>query len=563
MATSKKIQGALSLVPPTEEEAIDYNGQMSDLMGQLVQDPEQQRKDELLAWGGGLTDPNGNFGGALINATKAQSDHRHKDRQLRVQYIPMIMNALAAQQQAAQLSRLAQQGGAGGANQLIGMDPNQVPVYARINGIDVNHATTLWKEANKPDAMQSGTVQRFPRAGGGFEERWIADPKNPVVVNPQTNEMTLAPGGLQTQARIAGATKQAEQRAIKGFDFLEGETPSGQKYRIPLREAKPEWFQEPGDPAAAPKPAQPPGPTPPLGGAGTLPQTSASAPMPPATAGAGGPQGQPRGNFQGNPSDISMAIANIKDPVERENALKAFENQMRGTNPAYVPEGSEPPGNQGPGAIKPVVVAGSAPAGDLPPGAMTTGMAPAEKMRLENIAASNKLFQEKMFPETLTLGGKVADERLVAIDQARTALKELGSSGWGTETKHKAARILGAFGVPQAQEFSASAETFQRAVYENNFQGLATQNGVQTEGDAQRYAKTYASLGNTAKANALIFDTAQAIAERDKMKADYYRKALPLAQKSTGDLQEIDRRWARVAPSIFKMPSMRRWASKE
>jgi hypothetical protein len=567
MATSKKkLEGALSLTAPSEEDTTDYNAEMQGLIGQLVQSPEDLRRDELTAWGGGLTDPSGNgsIGASMVNANKSLADQRIKDRTLRTSYVPMIMNALMAQQQNNQLARLDAaamsdaSGGAGGSD-LIGMDPNKLPAYARIKQLKLPDVVSLWKEANKPDAMQGGTMQRFAKPGGGFTERWIADPKTPVVVGPN-NEISVAPGGADAQAQLAGRTSQASEAGKRFFDTLEGTAPDGTPYKTLLLRQFPELFQ--GYAGAPQKPAPMGGPTPTPGPAGGgAPAGGSSRPTAPPM---GGAQPQPRnsagidpsqwrGNFEGNPQSIAAAIAKIYDPVEREQAMAGFENQMRGRNPAYRPNGSEPPANPMQGAA-PVVTAG------LPEGAIQTGMSPAKKMELENLSASNKLFTEKMYPDVLTAGGKVADERLTAIAQARQAMKELGQTGWTSETKLKGAQILGGLGVKQAQEYAASGETFQRAVYENNFQGLSLQNGVQTEGDAQRYAKTFASLGNTAKANALVFDTSEAIARRDKMKADFFAKALPIAQK-TGDLQEVQRRWMKIAPPIIDMPSMRRWKS--
>jgi hypothetical protein len=59
-----------------------------------------------------------------------------------------------------------------------------------------------------------------------------------------------------------------------------------------------------------------------------------------------------------------------------------------------------------------------------------------------------------------------------------------------------------------------------------------------------------------------ILDLTQAKAERDRLKAQYFRQALPLAQKN-GDLQEVERRWNEKAPSVWSLPMMQKWGQDE
>ena len=138
-------------------------------------------------------------------------------------------------------------------------------------------------------------------------------------------------------------------------------------------------------------------------------------------------------------------------------------------------------------------------------------------------------------------------------------MSQLGKTGWGTEAMGSAASILGALGVPQAERFAGNVQTFQSAAMDRLWTNLNAAKGPQTEGDAERSAKTWAQLKNTPQANLYILDLSQAQAERDQLRARYFQEALPLAQQS-GDLQEIERRWSRVQPSIWSMPSMKRWA---
>lgn len=580
MATSKKIQGALALSPPTEEEAIDYNAQMKNLMGQLVQNPDEQRKGELLAWGGGLSDPggNGSLGGALINATKSQSEYQLKDRQLRAQYIPMIMTALAQQQQTAQLARMTGAGGLGSDKSWIGMPIDTVYQISQLPNQDLSKNLALWKAANHPDPIQAGSYINTPLKEGGFHRELLADPKNPFTINTAGERVPIT-GGIEGEAALAGAQEGAKTEAQKQFAIEEGVTPGGTAYKIPFKQAYPQLFPSSRVPMGGPTPPMPMGGTqaPPSGmapgmapaGGGAAPMAGQPAPIPvqrPAVAGMAGPrnsaaidQTQWRGAFEGNPQAVAQAISNIRDPIQRQQAMAGYENQLRDKNPPYVPDGAEMPANQGPAAGGTAPVANAA---GLPPGAIQTGMEPMKKQSLETVAAANQLFLSKDGDYAKALAdGRTASNTLPAISQSRTALKAL-NTGAGGEFQAAAANVLGTLGIPQAKEYAANSQIFQQAASDKLLTKLETQIGVQTEGDADRAKKTFASLKNQPKANAFILDMAQAQAERDKMRADYYAKALPFAQQK-GDLQEINRRWMAIMPSIYKMPSMKRWDTKE
>jgi hypothetical protein len=141
-------------------------------------------------------------------------------------------------------------------------------------------------------------------------------------------------------------------------------------------------------------------------------------------------------------------------------------------------------------------------------------------------------------------------------------LRGVGTSGYGADARVAAASVLSALGIPQAEKVATSAALFQQAASTRLFEVLGAQKGPQTEGDAARAARTFASISNPDAANAYILDLAQAQAERDRMRASFYRDALPLAQRE-GDLAKVDREWSRIAPSVFNMPTMKRWAQQK
>ena len=137
-------------------------------------------------------------------------------------------------------------------------------------------------------------------------------------------------------------------------------------------------------------------------------------------------------------------------------------------------------------------------------------------------------------------------------------------TGWGTEAMAKGANFLVGLGIggEEAQKLASNAQAFQSVSMDRLLKMLQSQSGPQTEGDAQRAAQTWVSLQNTPQANEFILDFAQAQAEMQARKAEFYQKALPIARR-TGDLTEIDRRWQQVQGSIMAHPLMRKWQPKE
>lgn len=194
------------------------------------------------------------------------------------------------------------------------------------------------------------------------------------------------------------------------------------------------------------------------------------------------------------------------------------------------------------------------------PGPMAAGPSAAELRVGKTLDAGNEAFMKESYTPTQA-AGKAAGDMLVSVTTARNALRNLGATGWGTPTMAAAASVLGSLGVPQASRFASNAQVFQQAAMERLWSTLGEQKGPQTEGDADRAAKTFAQLKNQPAANLYILDLAQAKAERDRIRANFFREGLPLGQRA-GDLQMIEREWQAREPSIFDMPSMKKWAAQ-
>lgn len=154
--------------------------------------------------------------------------------------------------------------------------------------------------------------------------------------------------------------------------------------------------------------------------------------------------------------------------------------------------------------------------------------------------------------------GKAALGDIQAVQALRAIPAE---TGWGKEAQATAASFLTTLGVPGAEKIATAAQQFQSVAIAKLNDNLKTQPGVQTEGDANRASKVFASLANTPRANAFIQDYAEAQALLKQEKARYYAESFPYAQKR-GDLGEIGRRWAKVAPSVWKLGNMAQYAPK-
>lgn len=186
----------------------------------------------------------------------------------------------------------------------------------------------------------------------------------------------------------------------------------------------------------------------------------------------------------------------------------------------------------------------------------------AQKLAAEAGGKINETWLKTSY-EPVIAGMGATDDMLSSVRVARNAITQMGGTGWGTETKAVAANVLAGLGISvgNSKMLATNSQVFQNAAMERLQATLNLAKGIQTEGDADRAAKTFAQLKNTPQANEFILDMAESKAQRDKMKATFYQQALPLARQK-GDLQEVDREWAKRAPSIFTLPAMAKWGVK-
>lgn len=154
--------------------------------------------------------------------------------------------------------------------------------------------------------------------------------------------------------------------------------------------------------------------------------------------------------------------------------------------------------------------------------------------------------------------GKTANDLQASIQAIRNIDVK---TGWGSEAKANAAGMLEGLGIASgnAAMYASNAQKFQSVAMDKLMTTLQAQKGPQTEGDSDRAKQTFVALKNTPEANAFILDFAEAKANMDRRRAEYYQQALPLAQKS-GDLPRIDREWRKIQGSIWADPVLQRWS---
>lgn len=172
----------------------------------------------------------------------------------------------------------------------------------------------------------------------------------------------------------------------------------------------------------------------------------------------------------------------------------------------------------------------------------------------------NKNWITSTYQPTLD-AGKTASDMSNSINAVRSI--DL-NTGWGTEAKAAGANFLAGLGIApkNAEMYAANAQKLQSVAMDRLLTVLGSQKGPQTEGDAQRASQTFVSLKNTPQANDFILDFAQAKANQDARKAQFYEQALPLAQKE-GDLTRVDREWRKIQGSIWADPTLARWQKQQ
>lgn len=175
----------------------------------------------------------------------------------------------------------------------------------------------------------------------------------------------------------------------------------------------------------------------------------------------------------------------------------------------------------------------------------------------QSAIALNDNWIKSTYQPTMDAGKQASD-----VQASIQAVRNIDAkTGWGTEAKANAAAMLEGMGIApgNAKLYASNAQKFQSVAMDRLLSTLQAQKGPQTEGDSTRAQQTFAKLGNTKEANDFILDFAEAKANMDRRRAEYYEQALPLAQR-TGDLPRVDREWRKIQGSIWADPVLQRWS---
>lgn len=157
----------------------------------------------------------------------------------------------------------------------------------KANGMDL---TELHKYANDPLKMESGSTYQNRVTG---QREYM--PKLPEGMAPGANgQHSFVPGYAQSVTQLEADKAGAVERAKAGQDLVKVVGPDGAE----------RWVTR----AQAVQATQPP----------PQPQPRQMAPQ---------PQGGPQGSYVGDPQVVIAAINDIRDPVERQRALQAYEQQ--------------------------------------------------------------------------------------------------------------------------------------------------------------------------------------------------------------------------------------------
>jgi len=155
--------------------------------------------------------------------------------------------------------------------------------------------------------------------------------------------------------------------------------------------------------------------------------------------------------------------------------------------------------------------------------------------------------------DTARIGAKT----LPSLESNAAILSKGFDTGFGTEAKAAGAKVLGALGVKDAQNYATNAQTFLGNASSAILQKQLEQKGPQTESDAQRITQTGAQLGNTKEANMFFIDVAKEQIKRDVDQRNFYDRWWK--QNKTYDGAEDAWYSGEGGKSLFERPGLRKY----
>lgn len=519
-----------------------YDDVLAGLRGRMAALDDPGRKSAAFWAAAGQPTRGGSLAESLSNGALTQAQAQREDDKLKAGYMPLMMQAIQASQQA-QMQRAAlaeqrkrdaiwQQAMQPSLGMGAGIDPSMLPPENRISGqqmqpvgasrgfrgMTVEQAMSLaartgrkesdvlaaWKQANEGIIRKPGEVSDY---GNGRMSMPIPAVDKNQQLQPDGKggwRTSVLPGAAQATSEMTSAQElpkafiqQAGQGSIRKMS-------DGTERYVPASEENPSLSR-------LMSAATESGINRPLLGA---PQAAQSIP----SVGAYQPSAQDR--------------AVIEADAAKNGVQSPFINF---TKPNAQPEAAQ--------------------SAAMKPGMGAYGQSDSQRQADVNVGTLNKGFLEKEYPAAVAKR-ETSTATLGQVATMRNAIDNGLVTGWTTPVRATAAAMLSSFGYKDADKLASNAQTFNQAVQQKVYEGLNAATGPQTEGDAKRFTQTLANLGNTPAANQFQLDMAEAMARKDIEKAAFFDKFIP---KAGADAYKVAAFWREHEKSVWKDPILQKY----
>ena len=158
----------------------------------------------------------------------------------------------------------------------------------------------------------------------------------------------------------------------------------------------------------------------------------------------------------------------------------------------------------------------------------------------------------------ISKSANLAVKTLPSIEANLSSLNKGFDTGFGTDAKAAGAKVLGALGVQNAEQFATDAQTFQSNAINAVLQKQLEQKGPQTESDARRIEQVGAELGKTKQANEFILAIAKEQLKRDIEQRNFYAKW----KDNTDSFKGAENAWfaGEGSKSLFDRPGLKKYS---
>ncbi len=185
---------------------------------------------------------------------------------------------------------------------------------------------------------------------------------------------------------------------------------------------------------------------------------------------------KPFGNFSGNPSDVLGQIATIKDPVQRADAIAAFQSQLQ------------------------------AGGGKLLPNRQSGAMAgPTELAASKELATQGAQLSAQQLFESHKQAQSAADS-LISLNESRNAIAGGVYAGAGADVKLNLAKGLQALGIPVDPNKVTNTDYLKSQVGQNVLAKAKTLGANPTDADARRIEDIVGTIGKDPQALNKLLD---------------------------------------------------------